>query len=233
MINPFLLTMLLSLAAASTPPASCQEVSTPTAAVQDRAAAPGAGEVQKVVENTVGSLLDVLKDKANDRDARRRKIYAVMDSAGDLALMGKLTLGPEHWAKFSEAQRKEFTDAFANTIRNSCFEKVDIYTNETVEFAAPVPADKKKYGMAIYILSKGVRYTAIFKLYQAKSGWKVYDMEIEGVSLVRTYMAQFAQVLEKGSPEDLIKKLQAKAVDTPDVLKTPPEPLKPAQGGKP
>ena len=199
------------------------------------AAAPGTGEVQKAVENIVGSLLDVLKDKANDRDARRRKIYAVMDSAGDLVLMGKLTLGPEHWAKFSEAQRKEFTDAFASTIRNSCFEKLDIYTDETVEFAAPAATDKdkKKYGMAIHILSKGVRYAAIFKLYQAQSGWKVYDMEIEGVSLVRTYVAQFDQVLQKGSPQDLIKKLQAKAVDTPDVLKTPPEPPKPAQEGKP
>lgn len=222
------LTAILCFAAAWGSPAFCQEISTATAAAKDvqeisTAAAPGK-DVRGIVENTVNSILDVLKDKANGRDERRRKIFAIMDSVGDLALMGKLTLGPAHWPRFDEAQRKEFIDSFTKAIRDSCFEKLEIYTNETVEFDAPVPADKGKYGATIYVLSKGQRYKAIFKLYRAKSAWKIYDIEIEGISFIRTYMAQYDQVLHNGSIRDLLAKMRAKALATPDALKNIAEP---------
>lgn len=217
-MSPAQLTALLWFTVASAPPAFCQEVSTPTAAAKD---------VRGIIENTVNSILDVLKDKANGRDERRRKIFAIMDSVGDLALMGKLTLGPVHWPKFDEAQRKEFIDSFTKTIRDSCFEKVEIYTNETVEFDPPVPAEKGKYAAPVYVLSKGQRYKAIFKLYRGKAAWKIYDIEIEGISFIRTYMAQYDQVLQKGSIRDLLDKMRAKTLATPDALKNIAEPRKP------
>jgi ABC-type transporter MlaC component len=192
-----------------------------------------AKEVYQIIEKTVNSLLAILQDKTNDRDARRKKIFAVMDSVGDFALMGKLTLGPAHWPKFDEAQRKEFIDLFAKAIRDSCFEKLDIYTNETVELDAPAPTDKGKFAMPVTVLSKGQRYAAIFKLYKTKAGWKTYDIEAEGISFVRTYAAQYDQVLEKGSPRDLLDKMRSKALATPDAVKNLAEPSKPAQERKP
>jgi phospholipid transport system substrate-binding protein len=243
------LTALLWFAAPWGPPVFCQEISTASAPANDfpeistatTAAAEGrkpstaatpATDAGGIVENTVNSMIDVLKDKANGRDARRRKIFAIMDSVGDLALMGKLTLGPAHWSKFDEAQRKEFIDSFTTVIRDSCFEKVAIYTNETVNFDAPVPAEKGKYGAAVYILSKGKRYKAIFKLYRAKSAWKIYDIEVEGISFIRTYMAQYDQVLQKGSIRELLDKMRAKVLATPAELKNIAEPRKSGTDGK-
>lgn len=215
------MTFFIALVLSAVPPVSSQEVvvSTPPAAAQPAAPVSDAREVRSVVENAVNSIIDVLKDKKNDRDARRARIFPLMDSVGDFALMGKLTLGPVHWPKFDEAQRKEFVEDFTKTIRDSCFEKLEMYTNETADFDAPVPAGKTKYSVTMHVLSKGQRYTAVFKVYQAKSAWKIYDLEIEGISLVRTYQSQYDQVLAKGSPKDLLEKMKAKALATPSELK--------------
>lgn len=221
MTLPLALSSLLLLSAhgqqASTAPATAQ---------------PEAQEVRAAVEGTVNAILEVLKDKSNDREARRRKIYAVMDGVADFALMGKLTLGPEHWAKFDEAQRKEFLEAFAAALRASTFDKLDIYTDETVTYDAPAPADKKKYAMPVRIRSRGDIYVAVFKLYKPKTAWKVYDVEVEGISLIRTYKGQYDQVLQKGSPRDLLDKMKSKALATPDEFKKLGE-AKPGQEKKP
>ena len=180
--------------------------------------AEGSKEVPLVVENTVNSMIDVLRDKANDRAARQRKIFAVIDPTTDFALMGKLALGPANWQKFDEPQRKEFTEAFTRSVRNSCFEKVEIYTNETVDFDPPAPAEKGKYRMLIRIHSRGQVYKVLFKLYQNKSPWRIYDLEVEGVSVIRTYAAQYEQVLAKGTPQDLLAKMRMHDFAAPDEL---------------
>lgn len=214
-----LLSLLLPLAAAWVPPAPCQAVPAAAAAAEGRTPAADAKEARQVVEGSINSILDVLKDKANSHDARRQKINAIMDSVGDFPLMAKLTLGPAHWPQFDEAQRKEFTDSFTKTLHDATFDKLDTYSDETVEFTTPVPADKGKLAMTLHILSKGERYTAIFKLYRAKSTWKVYDIDVEGVSFVRTYMAQYDQVLQKGTPRELLDKMRAKDLATPGAIK--------------
>ena len=248
-----LLLAILSFAAAGAQPASCQTVSTPTASSQAASTATATAEprvgaaeprvgaaeaqptnagpkdVQEVVEGAINSMLSVLQDKSNSHDARREKILAIMDSVGDFNLMAKLTLGPVHWPKFDEAERKEFVAAFTKTIHDACFEKLDTYTDETVEFAAPVPGDKGKYAMTLNIFSKGERYTVIFKLYRARPTWKMYDLDIEGVSFIRAYMAQYDQVLQKSSPRELLDKMGAKTLVTPKALKDIKEPSKAGQ----
>lgn len=179
----------------------------------------GAKEVRVVVENAVNGIIDVLKDKTNDREARKRKIFAIVDPVTDFGLMGKLALGQTHWPKFDEAQRGEYVDSFSRTVRNSCFEKVEIYTDETVDFDPPAPAEKGKYRMLIHIFYKGQRYKVCFKLYRAGAAWKIYDLEVEGVSLIRAYGAQYDQVLQKGAPQDLLGKMRSQALAAPDGVK--------------
>ncbi|MCX5790152.1 MAG: ABC transporter substrate-binding protein [Elusimicrobia bacterium] len=245
-----LLLAILSFAAAWAPPASCQTVSTPTAPSQTVSTAPATSQVstptatteaqptdagpkgvREAVEGAINSMLAVLQDKSNSHDARRQKLLATMDSVGDFALMAKLTLGPVYWPKFDEAQRKEFVATFTKTIHDACFDKLDTYTDETVEFVAPVPGDKGKYAMTLHILSKGERYVLTFKLYRAKTTWKMYDIDISGVSFIRAYMAQYDQVLQKASPRELLDKMGAKSLVTPKALKDIKEPSKAGQEG--
>ncbi|MBI3552640.1 MAG: ABC transporter substrate-binding protein [Elusimicrobia bacterium] len=192
--------------------------SRPLAAAAD-APPSDATAVREVVENSVNGTIAVLKDKANDRDARRRKVFTIIDSAVDFPLMGKLTLGRTHWSQFDSAQQKDFIASFCRVVKDSVFDKVEIYTNETVEFAAPAPADNGKYQMSMDVLSKGQHHKAVFKLFREGGAWKVYDLEADGISMVRIYAAQYDQVLQKGAPADLLAKLKNKALAVPDEFK--------------
>jgi len=178
-----------------------------------------AKEVSIVVENSVNSVLEVLKNKELEKEDRKQKVLALIDPVFDLPLMGKLVLGPTYWPKLSVPQRKEFIALFIKAIHDSYFEKIDLFTNETVDFEAPAPGEKGKYEMATRINSKGQRYKLLYKLYRSGNSWKIYDMEIEGISLIRTYGAQYDQVIQKSSIKGLLAKMKEKAMEIPDELK--------------
>src|SRR5438105_3150351 len=69
-------------------------------------APPDPSQIKPMIEDSVNRTIDVLKDKKNDREARRHKIFAIIDPVVDFSLMGKLTLGRAHWTEFSEPQRQ-------------------------------------------------------------------------------------------------------------------------------
>ncbi|MBI5624024.1 MAG: ABC transporter substrate-binding protein [Elusimicrobia bacterium] len=203
-----------------------------SSAVPASAATADAKEVRAVVEKTVSSVLDVLQDKGLAKDARKKKVLDLVDPAFDLPLMGKLTLGRGHWGKLDAGQQKEFTSLFVATIKDSYYEKIDLFTDETVDFEEPVQAEQKgKYQMMTRINSKGQRYGLLYKLYKAKAGWKIYDVEIEGISLIRSYGAQYDQFLQKGTVPGLLAKMKQKTLETPGDLKAATK--KDAKAGKP
>jgi phospholipid transport system substrate-binding protein len=182
------------------------------------AAADDAKDVKASVTKTVNSVLEVLKVKDTPKDERRKKVIAIVEPVFDFKLMGKLTLGKDNWPKLDEAQRKEFGELFVKQIEDSYYEKIDLFTNETVDFEDPTPA-KDKFQMMTRINSKGTRYKLLYKLYKAGSEWKVYDLEIEGISLVRSYGMQYDQVLQKGTAKDLLAKMKEKSLEQPSDLK--------------
>lgn len=179
-----------------------------------------AKEVKAVISSSINSVLSALKDK-NLADAERRgKVFAVVDPLFDLPLMGKLVLGRAHWGKLSESQRKEYTALFISTIKDSYYEKITLFTDETVDLGEPAAGEKGKYEMLTFVNSKGKRYNLLYKIYRSGAAWRVYDMEIEGISLVRAYGSQYDQFLQKSSIEGLLVKMKEKSLETPKELKS-------------
>ncbi|MBI4055215.1 MAG: ABC transporter substrate-binding protein [Elusimicrobia bacterium] len=185
-----------------------------------------AKEVRGLIERSASAVLDVLKDKASDRETRKRKIGEIADPLFDFPLMAKLTLGRKHWPGLTPAQQKEFTDLFVKTLQDSYFDKVDLLSDETVEFEDPAPTEKGKYQMLVYVLSKSERHKMLYKLYKKGPIWKVYDVEIEGISLIKSYGSQYDQFLQNGSVSDLLKKLREKSLEQPGELKATEEEIK-------
>ena len=171
--------------------------------------------VSALVETSVNQVLAILKDKALARDAKKKKVMAVGESLFDMTLMSKLVLGRENWPKFDPKQQHEFTDLFVKQLQDSYFEKVDLLTDESVEFKDPALQKDGKAVMMTHILSKTERYEMIYKLYKKAEVWKAYDVEIEGISLVKAYGAQYDEFLKKSSPADLMKKLREQPFERP------------------
>jgi phospholipid transport system substrate-binding protein len=159
------------------------------------------------------SVVNVLNDKSLDVNAKADIIDKMIRPAFDFELMGKLAVGKTHWPKFSTAQREKFLALFVEKLKTSYRDKIMMYENQTAEFAPGVP-NKDTVQISMTINSKDSITAMLYKLRKADKSWKVYDVEIEGVSILLTYRSQFNDILSRGTVDELIKQLE-KPADNP------------------
>lgn len=159
----------------------------------------------------IQQIFEVLDNKAMPEKDKEVKLQAIVDPIFNYRLMAKLTLGRKYWPKFSKAQQDQFTDLFIKRLKASYFDKISLYSGNVhadVECLGVEPAGKKAV-VPVTVTAKGTTIDIRYYFYRFPDGWKVYDVEIKGVSIVSSYRAQFDQVLSHGSIEDLLKALKA------------------------
>jgi len=167
-------------------------------------------DVGRFIKETVGSILEIARQDDISDQSKKDQIMKIVEPAFDLKLMAKLTLGRKHWPKLNPEQRKVFTDLFIRQIQASYFDKVDLLSKEKVAFDDPIKK-KTKYMVLSHVLSKDDALDLAYKLFKNKKGrWRVYDVEIEGVSIIKSYGLQYSQVLQEGTAEDLLMKMEKK-----------------------
>lgn len=164
------------------------------------------------IETTIGDILKVLSDsslKGSDRAKERREtVIKVIEKGFDFSEMSRRTLG-KHWKKLKDEQKEEFIRLFSRLIENSYIRKIDGYSDEKVVYLKE--RIKGKYAQVdTQIISKSVTIPIKYSLKNSNSGWSIYDVKIEGVSLVTNYKSQFGSILSKGSYKELKVKLEEK-----------------------
>ncbi len=165
-------------------------------------------EVDVFMKERLNGIMRLLEDKTLSKEVRNEKIVAIITEAFDFTTMAKLSLGKKHWPGLSKEDKKRFTDLFIERLKTSYLEKLDLYDDEKIVYSKPVQV-KKKIQMMTELVSGDSKITMLYKLYQSKKkGWQVYDLELEGVSLITTYRSQFNEVLATGSMNDLFAKLE-------------------------
>jgi len=161
----------------------------------------------ELVRTKWDAVISVLQNKDIDQKAKEREINKIVSPIFDFPLMAKLALGRKHWPKLTPPQREKFTRLFVERFKASYREKITLYTDEKVLFK---PAVQKK--TTIYIpmelISKEKRVAILYKLHKADKGWKIYDVEIQGVSILLTYRSQFDDILRRGTVKDLLSRLE-------------------------
>jgi phospholipid transport system substrate-binding protein len=156
------------------------------------------------------AVISVLRNKKIDQKEKEKKISKIVSPIFDFPLMAKLTLGREHWPKLTPPQQKKFTKLFTERLKTSYREKIALYKNEKVEFKSAIRKKNIIY-IPTELISKDKKVIIIHKLHKAGKLWKVYDVEIQGVSIVLTYQSQFDDILSKGTIEDLLSRLEEPA----------------------
>jgi len=161
----------------------------------------------ELIRTKWNAVISVLQNKDLDQEARIKKINKIVSPIFDFPLMAKLALGREHWPKLTVPQQEKFTRLFVERLRTSYREKIALYNNEEIIFK---PAEKKK--RTIYVpmelKTKDKKITILHKLHKVGKRWKVYDVEIQGVSILLTYRSQFDDILRRGTVEDLLSRLE-------------------------
>ncbi len=165
------------------------------------------GAVASLLKEKVDAVFLLLQNKQLEKPQRHARLIEVVTPMFDFKTMAKLSLGKKYWPGLSRAQQETFSDLFIQRLQDSYLEKLDLYTDERVVYEEPREVDNKIH-MATTLLSGAERISMLYKFYRADGGWKVYDIEIEGVSIMQTYRSQFDGVMKKGGIDELLEKLR-------------------------
>ena len=165
-------------------------------------------DINSMVKKKVAVIFDLLGKQDIEKNERNEKIVGELNEIMDFQLAAYLSLG-KHWKKISKTQKKEFVETFQQYINNYIVEKIDLYTNQKIDIGDSKIVKKGRAELEIGILSGGETLQVNFKLRKnKKKEWRVYDVDIEGVSLITTFRSQFSGVLKSSSFEELLEKLK-------------------------
>lgn len=175
-------------------------------------------EVREILMGKIDGVITLIRQKEMDKAVRDDKILELVDPVFDFKKMAKLTLGKRHWPGLSPEEKVEFSDLFVQFIQDSYLEKLDIYSDEVVVYEEALIV-KKKIHIPVNLVSKVDSVSMLYKFYKSKElGWQIYDVELQGVSVIQTYRTQFHDVLKNGTIDELMDKLKrGEKIESPDV----------------
>jgi phospholipid transport system substrate-binding protein len=172
-----------------------------------------AASAKETVETGVNKVLKTLSDpafKAKPKDVKITEIGNIIGEVFDFTELSKRTLGRE-WKKMNAGQQKEFVELFRKLLQGVYADRLLAYTDQKIVFDTEKELKKGRAEVQSNIVLSDGRKVPIFYRVSNKSGqWKVYDLIIEGVSLVKNYRTQFREIIAKDSPEKLIEILRDK-----------------------
>ena len=165
---------------------------------------------ENFLKNNLDRVFEVLQKKELEQQAKNKAVAEIVTPMFDFRLMAKLSLGKKYWPGLSQDQRERFTELFIERLRRSYLDKLTAYTDEKIIYESPV-AVEKKVQVPTQLISKGNQISMLYKLYVSSNSWKIYDVEIQGVSIIRSYRSQFNEILQKGTFDELLQKMQKPA----------------------
>jgi phospholipid transport system substrate-binding protein len=172
-----------------------------------------AGVPLEAVKNNVDKVLDVLRDPSlkaeSARKAKKDRIRVISEKMFDFAELSKRTLA-QNWSKFNPEQQKEFVELYTSLLEDAYADKIMVYTDEKIVFSKEVALTEKTVEVQSRVLRNNGDISLYYKVILKNGVWRVYDVVIEGVSLLNNYRSQFREILSNKPPESLLETLRKK-----------------------
>jgi phospholipid transport system substrate-binding protein len=172
-----------------------------------------AGAPTDAVQGEVDKIITKLQDPEFKQKTKEEKIAGIREIINEIfdwTELSKRTLG-RNWKKFSDAQKTEFTDLFSRLLEGVYADRLLAYSDEKVVFEKETEMKPGKVEVTSHIrTADGTKIPLNYRMVEKDGRWRVYDVVIEGVSMVKNYRGQFREILSKKKPEDLIETLKKK-----------------------
>ena len=181
-------------------------------------AASASSPAQLALETSISRILGSIKNPDYVNPATRGPLRQQIEDEDevlhifDFKEFSSRTVGPR-WGTFSPAQQQQFSDAFAELLMNTYLSKIDGYNGEQVVYTGEVSSPKgdRTEVRTIITMKDSKKVPVAYRMLPKNGTWLVYDVLIENISLVKNYRTQFQDILNSGSPDQLIAKVKAKA----------------------
>ena len=167
-------------------------------------------EVTSQLKGTIEKVIKIVQDEAltNDKQARRVALRKIIAERFNYRQMVMRSLA-KNWDARSDQERQEFIALFKSLLENSYANKLEAYKDEEINYLDEMI--KGKYALVkTEVVRKSSTIGVDYKLIQEKGSWQVYDVVIEGVSMIRNYRSQFTKIIRRDSYEVLVQKLTEK-----------------------
>ena len=167
-------------------------------------------DAQAAMKGTIDEVLAVLRVPGSDELARREQIEEIAKQRFDFTTMSKLVLKRD-WKRFTPAEQQEFVGEFTDYLSASYGTRIARYANEQVVTVGSRLETNSDVSVQTQIKGGNFDAAAIdYRMRLLGGKWQVIDVVIEGISLVSNFRSQFADVIAKGGPQELLKRIRAK-----------------------
>lgn len=142
------------------------------------------------------------------------RVRPLVERMFNLEGITRRAVGPA-WRQFTPEQRQETIRLFSELVLRTYSERFEPGVRPSIEFGDAVPLERGRLEVPSTVLYRGNTYQVLYRIDQDSGQFRIYDLIVEGVSLVGNYRAQFDSILNRGTPTDLIASLRAKLDATP------------------
>ncbi len=172
-----------------------------------------AGKPLETAQSQVDKLMNVLRDPAlkpeSESAVKKEKIWAIVDDIFDYTELSKRSLG-RNWKRLHPDQQEEFAHLFSRLLGKVYMDRIMAYTDEKIVFLKESIFSEDEAEVQSKIITNANQIPMDYRMILRNDSWKVYDVVIEGVSLISNYRSQFNSILTDKSPADLIQILKEK-----------------------
>ena len=175
-----------------------------------------AGAPTDGIKKTTDRILVIVSDPAlkgpENKKKRAQLIRQAVDEQFNWEAMTKRSLA-RHWRERTEGEKKEFIDLFGKLLERTYLDKVGSYSGEKVVYVGETIDGKYGTVTAKILTHSQTEVEVRYRLKETSGEWRVYDISIEGVSLVNNYRKQFNSIILRSSYDDLVAKLREKVAE--------------------
>ncbi|MBI2218201.1 MAG: ABC transporter substrate-binding protein [Candidatus Rokubacteria bacterium] len=172
-------------------------------------AGPPTEQLRTQIDRVIKTLEDPELLKEHRAVERRKAVRKIAEEIFDFAETAKRSLG-RHWAARTRAERDEFVKLFANLMERSYISKIELYGGEKIGFSGDTVEGDIATVKSKMVTKGGSEVPIDYRMLKKGDRWLVYDVSIEGVSLVANYRTQFNKIIQTSSYQELVKKLKIK-----------------------
>ena len=182
-----------------------------------------AGAPTDQLKTAVDQMVKILEDpalKAEGREKERRAaIRREAETVFDFGETAKRALG-RHWQPLAEKDRQEFTSLFTDLIERAYISRIERYSGERVTYTGESVDGALASVRTRFVTKQGTEIPIDYRMQQRGDRWLVYDVVVEGVSLINNYRTQFDKIIQTSSYAELVRKLKAAEVAAPAAPKS-------------
>jgi phospholipid transport system substrate-binding protein len=166
-------------------------------------------QLKTQIDRVVKTLEDPELRSPSRMGERRGAVRKIAEGIFDYEETARRSLG-RHWSARTPAEREEFVKLFADLLERSYLTKIETYGGEKIHYLGETAETDSATVRTKIVTKSGTDIPVDYKMLKKADRWLVYDVTIEGVSLISNYRTQFNKIIQTSSYAELVKKLKSK-----------------------